>query len=149
MVRGRRFRLVYFEVPHCRARWLTGISVIDQQGEVRPLIAHASGTAYCPRYSPDGSQIAYVLNVIGDSGYYDYSQFRVYIIPATGSGTPALVQGPGGWRYPPAWVDNDTLLVRGTVDGVYGYYYLDTDGGAARYAGDVIPQTATCLDYLP
>jgi len=84
-------------------------------GNAIPVSAAAQGYARWPRWSPDGSRIAFQAGGV------------IYAVPALGGAPRALVTpGSGGWAGYPAWspdgrelayVENDTVYLRAVEGG--------------------------------
>ena len=73
--------------------------IANADGSGRHVLVSGSGELVFPRWSPDGTRIAYL-----DTG-------GVYVVDVSTGGTTRVTDtspGPYGW---PEWVDDDTLHV--------------------------------------
>jgi dipeptidyl aminopeptidase/acylaminoacyl peptidase len=89
---GKRFAFVAWQrVPDDQLR--TGRIWIGETsgGEPRPL-THGIGIETCPRWSPDGQQLAFISNIKGDSA----SKPQLYLVPAHGGEPTQICTMPNG-----------------------------------------------------
>ncbi len=100
-----------------------GIYVLDRFGKGRTLLVshHLSGS---PKWSPDGTKLAFVGAVSGPSGDYD----RIFIVNRDGTGLRQLTPDvDGDWDYPASWSPDGTRLVF-SRSGVLSFINADGTG---------------------
>jgi Tol biopolymer transport system component len=91
-----------------------------------------------PRFSPDGSQIAYWT---GDPAKVDPSGNRVFVVPSNGGTSQALQTGLAGARYPIWTPDGKHLLFEGIQNAsaspalTSDWWVVPLDGGATVKTG--------------
>jgi len=112
-----------------------GVYVVSALGGEERMIARYGRD---PRYSPDGSQIAYW---VGDPAKADLSGNKVFVVPSNGGTSRALPAGLAEARYPIWTPDGKHLLVEGIRDPsassaqASDWWVVPLDGGAAAKTG--------------
>lgn len=129
-------------------------SVINHGGQIKEVDITGSGTpttlwtpdvqvpqregGYRPQYSPDGTQIAFIVNV-DDGGGGDYTRQGLWVMNSDGSGAALIdafdtAQGNGGYGFSGtqlAWGNLGNYLVYssgGFADGTREIYAINSDG---------------------
>lgn len=85
-------------------------TVPGEKGPTRNLTGSSGAHDKGPRWSPDGSQIAFISDITGEE--------ELYVTAQDGTGKPqALTRGGKGMRYTPAWSPDGTHIAFSDKDG--------------------------------
>ena len=112
-----------------------GVYVVSALGGEERMIARYGRD---PRFSPDGSQIAYW---VGDPAKVGPSGKKVFVVPSNGGTSRALEAGLGDARYPIWTPDGKHVLVEGIEDAsapptqASDWWVVPLEGGAAIKTG--------------
>jgi len=146
---------------------LLRVEAVSVSGRRRPLLAPARDSA--PRWSPDGSRLAFVRRDVGGTGLFVLGANRravrvakdaldpawapdgrtlsfqrgdaIYLIDAQGGTARELVRGSGA-----AWSPNGTTILFGRGQAIWS---IRTDGSAMSQVTDVFPFDPDCENGLP
>jgi hypothetical protein len=133
---GRRLLAVQGAGPYSRL-----VSVDPESGSLRVLFSLAEATVYNPVLSPDGSRVAFILNVRGMQGLYaadldslDRGSSRLADPDApvadVNAGIPRAALGPEPFGdYFPSFVDDHRVLLGSDRSGAVSLYLADLDTG--------------------
>jgi tricorn protease len=81
-----------------------------EKGPTRNLTRSSGAHDKWPRWSPDGTRIAFMSDLSGED--------ELYVVPQDGSGKPeALTKGGHAFRYAPAWSADGARIAFGDKDG--------------------------------
>jgi len=81
-----------------------------EKGPTRNLTRSSGAHDKWPRWSPDGTRIAFMSDLSGED--------ELYVVPQDGSGKPeALTRGGHAFRYAPAWSADGARIAFGDKDG--------------------------------
>jgi Tol biopolymer transport system component len=103
----------------------TGLSLVDSDGTHHPLtVAPGESRDFCPRISPDGTQVAFVR-------YYSHGTADIYLVPLSG-GTVHQVTNEAHAIQGIAWdFDGKSLIASSNRDGSYALWRFPLSGSAS------------------
>lgn len=110
-----------------------------EHGPTRNLTNSTGAHDKHARWSPDGSQIAFVSDMTGEE--------ELYVIGQEGGASRQLTSGSSAMMYAPVWSNDNSLLAYGDKNG--RVYVVDVEGGDRTEVVDAVQGQVTDYTWSP
>ena len=118
--------------------WIARLYRFDRASGAATTLLQPSFQIAAPRWSPDGSQVAFIGGLMSDQGV---TGGDVYAIPAAGGAARDLTPGMAASAASLSWTASGELLAFEIVDGASGLAKIDP-AGRSRHATELWRQAA-------